>query len=114
MWTTKNILASFHQLIPLRINAACFHTTPLIRWQNFENERHFEPGEDVLKRMWYALKYDVKRWKRRWKEAQRDPYQRNNPIAHIKRHTMDLELFPFETQVIYLNASYDCPVILSS
>ncbi|VDM97124.1 unnamed protein product [Onchocerca ochengi] len=75
---------------------------------NFENERHFEPGEDVLKRMWYALKYDVKRWKRRWKEARRDPYQRNNPIAHIKRHTMDLELFPFETQVIYLDASYGC------
>lgn len=36
---------------------------------DFENERHFEPGEDVLKRMWYALKYDVKRWKRRWKEV---------------------------------------------
>lgn len=31
-----------------------------------------------------------------------DPYQRNNPIAHIKRHTMDFELLPFETQVIIL------------
>uniref|UniRef100_A0A915Q506 FAD-dependent oxidoreductase domain-containing protein 1 n=1 Tax=Setaria digitata TaxID=48799 RepID=A0A915Q506_9BILA len=68
----------------------------------FENERHFEPGEDVLKRMWNALKYDVKRWKRRWKEARMDPYQRNNPIAHIKRHTMDLELFPFETQILII------------
>lgn len=34
-----------------------------------------------------------------------DPYQRNNPISHIKRQTMDLELFPFETQVIQLDAS---------
>ncbi|MCP9264937.1 FAD-dependent oxidoreductase domain-containing protein 1 [Dirofilaria immitis] len=70
--------------------------------KNILNERHFEPGEDILKRMWYALKYDVKRWKRRWKEAQRDPYQRNNPIAYIKRHTMDLELFPFETQILVI------------
>lgn len=34
-----------------------------------------------------------------------DPYQRNNPIAHTKRHTMDLELFPFETEVIQLDAN---------
>ncbi|KAM3727299.1 FAD-dependent oxidoreductase domain-containing protein [Dirofilaria immitis] len=102
MWNVKNILVGFRQLILCRVNATYIHTTSLIRWQNFENERHFEPGEDILKRMWYALKYDVKRWKRRWKEAQRDPYQRNNPIAYIKRHTMDLELFPFETQILVI------------
>ncbi|VDN22133.1 unnamed protein product [Gongylonema pulchrum] len=69
---------------------------------DFENERHFEPGEDVPKRVWSALKYDIKRWKRLCiiLQAQMDPYQRNNPIAHIKRQTMDLELFPFAAEEI--------------
>uniref|UniRef100_A0A1I7X9M2 Glycosyl-4,4'-diaponeurosporenoate acyltransferase n=1 Tax=Heterorhabditis bacteriophora TaxID=37862 RepID=A0A1I7X9M2_HETBA len=44
-------------------------TTCTQYWQNFENERHFEPGEDVLKRTWHGLTYDFKRWKRRYQEV---------------------------------------------
>ncbi|VDN08296.1 unnamed protein product [Thelazia callipaeda] len=90
-WSVNKLLSHYQQLAALSQNAIS---------SDFENERHFEPGEDVLKRVWSALKYDVKRWKRRWKEARMDPYQRNNAIAHIKRHAMDIELFPFETQVL--------------
>lgn len=44
-------------------------------WQNFENERHYEPGEEPLKRTWHALTYDFRRWKRRYYEVQYRVYR---------------------------------------
>ncbi|VDM60565.1 unnamed protein product [Angiostrongylus costaricensis] len=38
-------------------------------WQTFENERHYEPGEDYLKRTWHGLTYDFRRWRRRYEEV---------------------------------------------
>lgn len=47
----------------------CIQTTAPIRWQGFENERHYEPGEDFMKRTWHGLAYDFRRWKRRYQEV---------------------------------------------
>ncbi|VDM44965.1 unnamed protein product [Toxocara canis] len=88
----------------IRRVTACvaFHTSTPRKWQNFENERHFEPGEDVLKRVWHGLTYDFKRWKRRYKEARYDAFRRRNPIAHMKHAVLDNELFPFRTEVLII------------
>lgn len=49
--------------------ARCFTTTPIRCWQNFENERHYEPGEEFLKRVKHGLTYDFRRAQRRYKEV---------------------------------------------
>lgn len=79
-----------------------FHTSSVSGWQDFENERHFEPGEDVMKRVWHGLTYDFRRWKRRYKEARSDAFKRRNPIAHMKRSVIDNELFPYRTEVLII------------
>ncbi|KAE9419395.1 hypothetical protein Angca_003329, partial [Angiostrongylus cantonensis] len=71
-------------------------------WQTFENERHYEPGEDYLKRTWHGLTYDFRRWRRRYEEARRDAYQRRNPIAYMKQSALDYELFPFHAEVVII------------
>ena len=48
-------------------------TSPQL-WKNYENERHYEPGEDVLKRVWHGLTYDFRRWKRRYNEVSKYIY----------------------------------------
>lgn len=45
-----------------------FSFTPLYRWQKFENERHYEPGEDI-RRVWHGLTYDFRRAARRYREV---------------------------------------------
>ncbi|KJH42878.1 FAD dependent oxidoreductase [Dictyocaulus viviparus] len=77
------------------------HTSPCY-WQNFENERHFEPGEDYLKRTWYGLTYDLRRWKRRYEEARKDAFQRRHPIAHMKQFVIDNEVFPFRAEILII------------
>lgn len=47
-----------------------YFTTSKIRcWQNFENERHYEPGEELFKRVKHGLTYDLRRAQRRYKEV---------------------------------------------
>lgn len=58
------------QIVRPALSSARFvHTSTPLSWQKFENERHFEPGEDVMKRVWHGLSYDFRRWKRRFQEV---------------------------------------------
>ncbi|VDD87417.1 unnamed protein product [Enterobius vermicularis] len=82
--------------------SAAFHTSTVNRWQDFENERHYEPGEDVMKRVWHGLTYDIRRWKRRYNEARYDAFRRRYIIAHMKKSVIDNELFPFRTEVLII------------
>uniref|UniRef100_A0A158R5J2 FAD-dependent oxidoreductase domain-containing protein 1 n=1 Tax=Syphacia muris TaxID=451379 RepID=A0A158R5J2_9BILA len=94
----KRILESSQLLRSLTF----FHTSSSFRWQDFENERHYEPGEDVRKRVWHALTYDFRRWKRRYKEARYDAFRRRYVVAHMKRAPIDNELFPYRTEVLII------------
>lgn len=51
------------------LSARHLSTTPVRFWQNFENERHFEPGEELFKRVNHGLTYDFRRARRRYKEV---------------------------------------------
>ncbi|TKR81396.1 hypothetical protein L596_015270 [Steinernema carpocapsae] len=77
-------------------------TTGTFTWKKFENERHYEPGEDVPKRVWHGLTYDFRRWKRRYEEAKYDAFQRRNPIAHMKKDVHDHELLPWRAEVLII------------
>ncbi|CAI4229323.1 unnamed protein product [Auanema sp. JU1783] len=77
-------------------------TSSAVYWQNYENERHYEPGEDVLNRTWHGLTYDFRRWKRRYLEARKDAFQRRNTIAHMKRSVLDNEVFPFRAEILVI------------
>ncbi|GMR33894.1 hypothetical protein PMAYCL1PPCAC_04089 [Pristionchus mayeri] len=78
------------------------HFSAIRAWQGFENERHYEPGEDVLKRTWHGLTYDFRRWKRRYQEARNDAFKRRHPIAHMKHSVMDHEVWPYRAEVLIL------------
>uniref|UniRef100_A0A0N4Z5L0 FAD-dependent oxidoreductase domain-containing protein 1 n=1 Tax=Parastrongyloides trichosuri TaxID=131310 RepID=A0A0N4Z5L0_PARTI len=71
-------------------------------WQKFENERHYEPGEDVPGRIWHGLTYDFRRWRRRFNDARRDAWRRMNPIAHTKKEVQDWELLPYRAEVVII------------
>ncbi|CAJ0603174.1 unnamed protein product [Cylicocyclus nassatus] len=74
------------------VTAICSHlyTKPL---QSYENERHYEPGEDALSTTWYGLTYDSRRWKQHSQEARKDAFRRRNPTAHMKQAVQDNEIF---------------------
>ncbi|VDM77902.1 unnamed protein product [Strongylus vulgaris] len=78
------------------------HSTIPSLWQSYENERHYEPGEDALSRTWHGLTYDFRRWKRRYQEARKDAFRRRNPIAHMKQAVQDAELFPFRAEILII------------
>uniref|UniRef100_A0A7E4V1K9 FAD-dependent oxidoreductase domain-containing protein 1 n=1 Tax=Panagrellus redivivus TaxID=6233 RepID=A0A7E4V1K9_PANRE len=90
------------QPLPQLPRSRHIHATTLCAWEKYDNERHFEPGEDVLKRVWHGLTYDVKRWKRRYQQARDDAFKRNNPIAFAKRDILDHELLPHRTEVLII------------
>ncbi|CAJ0575364.1 unnamed protein product, partial [Mesorhabditis spiculigera] len=71
-------------------------------WQGYENERHYEPGEEPLKRTWHGLSYDFRRWARRFDEARKDAWQRRHPIAHMKRAVHDHELLPYRAEIVVI------------
>ncbi|KAI6181893.1 putative fad oxidoreductase [Aphelenchoides besseyi] len=71
-------------------------------WQKYENERHYEPGEDFLARTWHGLTYDWRRWTRRYQEARRDAFERRHPIAHMKRSVLNYELLPYHTEFLII------------
>ncbi|KAE9550122.1 hypothetical protein FO519_006659 [Halicephalobus sp. NKZ332] len=54
-------------------------------WEKYDNERHYEPGEDPMGRLWHGLTYDFRRWKTRYNKARDDAFKRKNPIAFMKR-----------------------------
>ncbi|XGW16336.1 hypothetical protein V3C99_001641 [Haemonchus contortus] len=83
-------------------SSRCIHSSIPCLWQTFENERHYEPGEDYLKRTWHGLTYDFRRWKRRYQEARRDAFKRRNPVAHMKQAVIDNELFPFRAEILII------------
>ncbi|KAK0404837.1 hypothetical protein QR680_017657 [Steinernema hermaphroditum] len=89
-------------LVRLAVQKRLLHTTNVLGWQKYENERHFEPGEDVPKRVWHGLTYDFRRWKRRFNEAKYDAFRRRNPIAHAKRGVHDYELLPYQSEVVII------------
>ncbi|EYC08778.1 hypothetical protein Y032_0064g3524 [Ancylostoma ceylanicum] len=80
----------------------CIHTSIPSLWQSYENERHYEPGEDALNRTWHGLTYDFRRWKRRYQEARKDAFRRRNPIAHMKQAVQDNELFPYRAEILII------------
>ncbi|KAI6222507.1 putative fad oxidoreductase [Aphelenchoides besseyi] len=71
-------------------------------WQKYENERHYEPGEDFLARTWHGLTYDWRRWTRRYQEARRDAFERRHPISHMKRSVFNHELLPYRTEFLII------------
>ncbi|CAB3405883.1 unnamed protein product [Caenorhabditis bovis] len=98
----RRIMLPIKIIRPWLINSRCLQTTRVDCWQNFENERHYEPGEDVMKRVWHGLTYDFRRWKRRYQEARRDAFQRRHPIAHMKHSVLDNEVFPFRAEIVVI------------
>ncbi|KAL6724782.1 hypothetical protein Aduo_019639 [Ancylostoma duodenale] len=80
----------------------CIHTSIPSLWQSYENERHYEPGEDPLNRTFHGLTYDFRRWKRRYQEARKDAFRRRNPIAHMKQAVQDNELFPYRAEILII------------
>lgn len=103
----RRIISSNHflDLTKSSTSTICYRslkTTQLQYWQRFENERHHEPGDDVVGRIWHAFTYDIRRWRRRYNDARRDAWKRMNPIAHSKREIQDWELLPFRTEVLII------------
>jgi FAD-dependent oxidoreductase domain-containing protein 1 len=84
-------------------NIRYFQTSSIRKWEKYENERYYAPGEDPLKRVWHGLTYDFKRWKRRYANARNDAFKRYNPISHVKTsNVFDYELLPFRTEVLII------------
>uniref|UniRef100_A0A0K0FYA2 FAD-dependent oxidoreductase domain-containing protein 1 n=1 Tax=Strongyloides venezuelensis TaxID=75913 RepID=A0A0K0FYA2_STRVS len=77
-------------------------TTQVQYWQRYENDRHYEPGEDVPGRVMHGLSYDLKRWRRRFNDARKDAWRRLNPISHAKREVQDWELLPWRAEVLII------------
>uniref|UniRef100_A0AC35TSI0 DAO domain-containing protein n=1 Tax=Rhabditophanes sp. KR3021 TaxID=114890 RepID=A0AC35TSI0_9BILA len=88
--------------VPILSVSRSLRTTPISAWQNYENERHYEPGEDVMNRTWHGLTYDFRRWKRRFQDGKKDAWKRLNPIAHAKRAVFDHELLPHRAEVLII------------
>lgn len=68
------LLANRQQFVrrPLQILTSCsafLHTSASLKWRNYENERHYEQGEDMFGRTWHGLTYDYRRAKRRFQEV---------------------------------------------
>ncbi|CAD5228094.1 unnamed protein product [Bursaphelenchus okinawaensis] len=77
-------------------------STVVNRWREYENERYYEPGEDVLNRTWHGLTYDYRRSKRRFREARNDAFQRRHPIAHAKSKIQNYELLPYRSDFVII------------
>uniref|UniRef100_A0A1I7SFP6 FAD-dependent oxidoreductase domain-containing protein 1 n=1 Tax=Bursaphelenchus xylophilus TaxID=6326 RepID=A0A1I7SFP6_BURXY len=78
------------------------HASAVRKWRDYENERHYEPGEDVFKRVWHGLTYDYRRARRRYAEARQDAWQRRHPIAHMKSKIQNYELLPFRADFVII------------
>ncbi|EFO93823.1 hypothetical protein CRE_12628 [Caenorhabditis remanei] len=98
----RSIVLLSQSIRPVLSSSRLIHITAPVSWQRFENERHFEPGEDVMKRVWHGLTYDFRRWKRRFQEARKDAFKRRHPIAHMKHGTLDNEVFPYRAEIIII------------
>ncbi|ETN85165.1 hypothetical protein RB195_021643 [Necator americanus] len=94
------LTSRFHRC--LHRSLRCIHNSIPSLWQAYDNERHYEPGEDALNRTWHGLTYDFRRWKRRYQEARRDAFRRRNPIAYMKQNVQDNELFPFRAEILII------------
>lgn len=50
-------------------NTRSLHISAINLWQNYENERHFQRGEEAFRRVKHGLTYDFRRASRRYKEV---------------------------------------------
>ena len=80
---SRHLLTGATRALRVCIPTASLHTTTCCSWQKFENERHFEPGEDILGRTWHGLTYDWRRWRRRYYEVR--------ILNYIKKKTIFIE-----------------------
>lgn len=71
-------------------------------WQIYENEHHFQQGEEGWKRVKHAFTYDLRRWARRYREAKYDAFRRRYPIAFMKREIQNYELLPYYTPYLII------------
>ena len=91
-------------LLPSRASrqSRLLQTSSVKLWEKYDNERHYEPGEDPMGRLWHGLTYDFRRWKTRYNKARDDAFKRRHPIAHTKRDVLDYEVLPYRTEVLII------------
>ncbi|KAI1707943.1 FAD dependent oxidoreductase domain-containing protein [Ditylenchus destructor] len=72
------------------------------QWQTYENDRNYDIGEDVWQRAKAALQMGFTRSARRYNDAKYDAFRKRNPIAHMKKEIIDLELLPFRSDFVII------------
>ncbi|KAI1730530.1 FAD dependent oxidoreductase domain-containing protein [Ditylenchus destructor] len=71
-------------------------------WQTYENDRNYDIGEDVWQRAKASLSMGFTRSARRYNDAKYDAFRKRNPIAHMKKEIIDLELLPFRSDFVII------------